>query len=273
VSENTVTSWLNGLEMWHSFNGAPWHGGRILKRTKRGIAKLTPLSSRRPPREPVSYQHMLTLRHNLDLSNTRDAAIWATACTAWCGICRLGELLPSTNSLDTSRHVTRNCTIRRGTASNYHNFISFFVPRTKTSITGDWITLTASNDTLDPVAALEHHLFINNACPPSSSLFAYDSIHGYSTLTKPDFIHVCNTIWSSNGLGAIQGHGFRIGGTTYLLLKGVSPWIVMKQGRWSSKAFLKYWRKVESILPLFIGDAFDKIHNLRMSVFASLGLS
>jgi hypothetical protein len=44
-----------------------------------------------------------------------------------------------------------------------------------------------------------------------------------------------------------------------LLLAGVDPWIVMKQGRWSSKAFLAYWRKVEIILPLFIGNAFDKL--------------
>jgi hypothetical protein len=45
VSEHTVSSWLSGLEMWHSINGAPWHSGRILKHTKRGVAKLTPPSS------------------------------------------------------------------------------------------------------------------------------------------------------------------------------------------------------------------------------------
>ncbi|KAF8229212.1 hypothetical protein L208DRAFT_1287590 [Tricholoma matsutake] len=27
VSEHTVSSWLSSLEMWHSINGAPWHGG------------------------------------------------------------------------------------------------------------------------------------------------------------------------------------------------------------------------------------------------------
>lgn len=45
VSKHTVSSWLSGLEMWHSINGAPWHGGRILKRTKWGVAKLVPPSS------------------------------------------------------------------------------------------------------------------------------------------------------------------------------------------------------------------------------------
>jgi hypothetical protein len=88
VSENTISSWLSSLKMWHSINGAPWHGGRILKCTKRGVAKLTPPSSRKPPRDPVSLEHMLALRQHLDLSNTRDCAIWAAACTAWRGITR-----------------------------------------------------------------------------------------------------------------------------------------------------------------------------------------
>jgi hypothetical protein len=31
---------------------------------------------------------MVALWNGLDLSNTRDATIWAVACTAWCGITR-----------------------------------------------------------------------------------------------------------------------------------------------------------------------------------------
>jgi hypothetical protein len=88
VSDHTITSWLMGLEMWHSINGATWHGGQILKRTKCGVAKLTPPSSRKPPRDPVSLDHMRALRAHLDLTNTRDCAIWAAACTAWRGITR-----------------------------------------------------------------------------------------------------------------------------------------------------------------------------------------
>lgn len=67
-------------------------------------------------------------------------------------------------------------------------------------------------------------------------------------------------------MGALNGHGFRIGGTTHLLLHGVDPWVVMKQGRWSSAAFLLYWRNVEEILPLFIGDSLDTLNSLKDSV-------
>lgn len=84
VSKGTVTSWLSGLEMWH--NGAPWHGGHILKCTKHGVTKLTPPSSHKPPCDPVFLQHMVALHQHLNLSNTQDCPIWAAACTAWWGI-------------------------------------------------------------------------------------------------------------------------------------------------------------------------------------------
>ncbi|KAJ6573337.1 hypothetical protein B0H10DRAFT_2105233 [Mycena sp. CBHHK59/15] len=79
-------------------------------------------------------------------------------------------------------------------------------------------------------------------------------------------METCNAIWFAAGLGALNGHGFRIGGTTHLLLHGVDPWVVMKQGRWSSAAFLLYWRNVEEILPLFIGDSLDTLNSLKDSV-------
>jgi hypothetical protein len=59
-----------------------------------------------------------------------------------------------------------------------------------------------------------------------------------------------------------------LAGTTFLLLAGVDPWVVMKQGRWSLKSFFQYWRKVENILPLFIGDALDsaRFHSIKDTI-------
>ncbi|KAJ7202366.1 hypothetical protein GGX14DRAFT_301487, partial [Mycena pura] len=88
VSAGTVASWLSGLQLWHQLNGAPWHGGEILWRTKKGVSKLAPPSSRRPPRDPVSRQHMFVLRKYLDLGNTFDAAVWAAATSSWKGCAR-----------------------------------------------------------------------------------------------------------------------------------------------------------------------------------------
>jgi len=268
VASGTVSTWLSGLQLWHAVNFAPWHGAALLSRTRKGVSKLAPPSSRRLPRDPVTFNHMTVLRAALDLSNTRDSAIWAAACTAWRDCTRLGEILvDSASAFDPSRNVTRDCPKKRGMASNGHKFLQFKVPWTKTRLSlGDWLTSTETFDDVDAVSALEHHLFVNATVPDSSPLFAYTTLSGWAHLTRSDFVARCNEIWSAAGMGALNGHGFRIGGTTHLLLRGVDPWIVMKQGRWSSAAFLVYWRNVEEILPLFIGDSLDTFTSLKNSV-------
>jgi len=64
-----------------------------------------------------------------------------------------------------------------------------------------------------------------------------------------------NTIWMAVGHPNMPGHAFRIGRAMELLLEGVHPDIVATQGHWKSRAFLDYWRQIESILPLFIATA------------------
>ncbi|KAI0065325.1 hypothetical protein BV25DRAFT_1869020 [Artomyces pyxidatus] len=239
VSRSTVEAWLSGLQLWHAVQGAPWHGGHILRRVKQGAYKLAPASSR--------LDHMRALRQGLDVSNARDAAIWAAAMVAWAGCCRLGEIfIDSPSTFDSSKHVTRNCSISRGLADNGHHFLKFKIPWSKTKLhAGDTIIITESLHGLDPYSALEHHLFVNEPVPANT-------ISGYAHLTRSDFMLRCNTIWSTTGFSSLTGHSFRIGGTTHLLLSGVDPWVVMAQGRWTSKAFLSYWRKTELILPTFI---------------------
>ena len=106
VSGGTIASWLSGLQLWHTFNNAAWVGGQVLRQTRTGASALAPLSSSRPPRPPVTLLLLRTLKSGLTLSNTRDAAIWAVACTAWQDCCRLGELVPpSKASFDPARHV------------------------------------------------------------------------------------------------------------------------------------------------------------------------
>jgi hypothetical protein len=128
VASGTVSTWLSGLQLWHTINFAPWRGDALLKRTRKGVSKLAPPSTRRLPRDPVTYNHMTVLRAGLDLSNTRDSAVWATACTAWRDCARLGEVLvDSVSSFDPARKVTRGCPKKRGVASNGHKFLGLKV--------------------------------------------------------------------------------------------------------------------------------------------------
>jgi len=254
VGKKTMEHWLYGLELWHSINGAPWHGGLILKRVVEGAGNLAPKSSIEPKRDPVTLQHLQALRKNLDLTNSFDASVFAVACIAFWSCCRLGELLIDTD-FDPARQVSRSTAIKRGTASNGIRYSKFHIPSSKTKgLKGDDINISDSTCDCSAYSAFEHHLSANSKVPGDAPLFAYETADGgWSPMRRSWFVDRCNAIWKKEGLGSLKGHGFRIGGTTHLLLLGIDPWIVMVQGRWSSKAFLTYWRQCEEILPLFLG--------------------
>ncbi|KIK79253.1 hypothetical protein PAXRUDRAFT_161759, partial [Paxillus rubicundulus Ve08.2h10] len=74
----------------------------------------------------------------------------------------------------------------------------------------------------------------------------------------------CNEVWVSQGYPDMPRHAFCIGGTTKLLLQGISPEIIATQGRWTSRAFLQYWRHIEMVLPLFISSFSDvaRLHSI-----------
>ena len=268
VSGKTISSWLAGLQLWHAVNGAPWLGGNLLKRTTRGASRLAPASSSESPREPVTYEHMLTLRSLLDLSDTKDAAVWAVAAVAFRCCTRLGELLiGSQGSYSLAKHVSRGTHFRRGMSPSGRTFLQFRIPWTKTTYSrGDWIFATSTDDPVNSVTALEHHLVVNAGVPQHAPLFAYETTAGWTCLTRNAFLGRCREVWTSSTFSSPKGHGFRIGGTTFLLLCGVDPWIVMKQGRWSSKAFLTYWRKIETILAMFIPDSLPTLPTIRRAI-------
>jgi hypothetical protein len=189
VAGGTIASWLSGLQMWHSVNSATWAGGRILKRTQAGAGKLAPALSTRPRRNPIMIHHLRTLREGLDLTNTRDSAVWAVACTAWRDCCRLGELVPPSQSdFEPARHVSRGCSVVRGTAGNGRQYIQFKLPWTKTRRQeGDWIVSTETRDDVDCVAALEHHLAVSPGVPSAAPLFAFETHSGHAILSRDSF--------------------------------------------------------------------------------------
>jgi hypothetical protein len=90
-SSDCINGWLSGIKWWHTFQGAEWNGGEMLTTVKKGVAKLVPTSSRRDKREPVTLERMHCLLRGLDLSNAKDAAIYAASCVAFHGICRFAK--------------------------------------------------------------------------------------------------------------------------------------------------------------------------------------
>jgi hypothetical protein len=173
---------------------------------------------------------------------------------------RSSELsVPSRNAFDPSRHVMRDSSFVYGRTSSGVDYVILHIPWSKTEGSrGAKITLTDINDPTSPVPAFRHHHLANVNVPPSAPLFAYETNDGgWQPLTKVNWLARCNKIWTANGFDPLVTHTFRIGGCTELLLRGTNPDIVCVQGRWKSRAFLQYWRKIQDILPLFISNSFS----------------
>ncbi|KAJ6620377.1 hypothetical protein B0H10DRAFT_2216152 [Mycena sp. CBHHK59/15] len=256
-SDGTLNNWLAGLKIWHDINGAQWNGDSAqMKRIKAGVKKLVPKTSKRAKRPPVTIEHMYMLYSTLDLTNCRDAAVWAVACVAFWGCCRLGELLPTNQvSFHPSHHVTRGeeVMLELNDDGKAHS-TGFHIPWSKvTKEEGADICVSEPEPGISTQYAMRQHLHANKNVPLHASLFAYETdTGGHHNLTKTEYLARVNGIWKAGGMLTVNGHSARIGGATELLLRGVNPDVVAQQGRWSSHSFLLYWRKIQTILPLFI---------------------
>ncbi|KAG1867443.1 DNA breaking-rejoining enzyme [Suillus tomentosus] len=262
VAAMMAQNWLAGLHFWHNLHGAPWFG--------HSLSKVVPDSSKCPRQPPVMLDHIHALFCRLDLSNAFDMSMFAVTCvTFWC-CCRLGELvIDSVSSFDPVRHVSRSTKIRHHALQNQIPFIVFHIPWTKTTH-GDGTNIVASkiDDLTNPVTALNHHLSANSAIPPTAPFFTYETARGgWMPMTRPWFLAHCNWIWRDAWLLELMGHCFRIGGASELLLRGIPLDVVAMQGHWKSRAFLDYWCKIESILPLFVTSSFM---DARISLIHSL---
>ncbi|GBE86646.1 hypothetical protein SCP_0905260 [Sparassis crispa] len=259
IARSTVDTWMAGLAFWHALHGAPWSGGKMLRVTCSAISKTAPAAKEK--RAPVTIEHLYALRSHLDLSNSFDAAVYAVACVAfWC--CRrLGELvIPSAGTFDPSKHIARSAPITYRTLPGGIEYAVFHVPWTKTTKQlGADIIATELGDPSSAVIALRHHQQANAKVPAHAPLFSFETTDstGWAPMTRDWFLNRCNQVWSTAGFEHLTGHCFRIGGATELLLRGTHPDVVATQGSWKSRAFLEYWRKIESILPLFISQSFS----------------
>lgn len=256
LSGSTIKNRIAALKAWHTSNNWPWLGGDRLIRVIKGVQNATPTSTN-PKRPPASIHALETLADNLNHDNPLDLAIFACACTAFWGQCRLGELLPVNHSFDPMLLPLRRAI--RYSPGNKDTWV-LNLPATKTNRRGQDIILVKQTGKTNPLRALHNHLQ-KNKNPIDMPLFTFTKDNSLHTLTKKIFLGRCNDIWSQSSFPVLTGHSFRIGGTTHLLLSGVPPDVVKTTGRWSSDAFLKYWRAIEYIAPIHLQDVSTKKSN------------
>ena len=252
LNGSTIRNRFSALKAWHHVHNANWQGGMRLRIVLNGVRNLAPRSSMRPPRPPISLSMLSQLISSLNLDDPLDVAIAACASVSFWGQCRLGELL-ATSSSDFSIFIRPSRSHFRPSKRNSTSY-TLFLPRTKTHRHGDNVVLVTQDGISNPLSLLRHHLNIN-ILPANSPLFTYVTASGPRVLTRDLFLARCNEVWATFGYPRTTGHSFRIGGTTHLLLAGIPPDVVKVMGRWSSDSFLRYWRHLEDIAPLYATNA------------------
>nr|GAT48555.1 DNA breaking-rejoining enzyme [Mycena chlorophos] len=247
---STARNDMSALKAWHVAQEKPWQASPRLHYVLCGVENLSPEASRKLPRPPITCDMLSCLRQDLDFSSSFDLAVFAAACMAFWGQCRLGEILYTSKKDPQSEHKPSRADVSNSVRESGSLVVR--IPRTKTKKQGDDVVLVPQVGPLNPVVALRMHLIASASLPTSAPLFAYVSDTAFRPLTRHAFLTRCNEVWARSGFPRLTGHSFRIGGTTELLLQGVPPDVVKAMGRWSSDAFLRYWRSLEDLAPLYV---------------------
>ncbi|RXW12374.1 hypothetical protein EST38_g13479 [Candolleomyces aberdarensis] len=255
-SGSAAKNYVYGVKAWHTVHALPWRvDENQLTAALSAVEKMTPPSSRRPKRHPVTVDWLCKVAGQLDMSKPLDVAVFACLTTVFWSVSRLGEfVVPSVDSFDPAAHITRSC-VSQGTEGRLGLPVTTFnLPRTKKAPNGEPAQWSSQRGATDPEAALAAHFTINNP-GENDHLFAWRSTgNKLVPLSRRTFFRRVERAVAAAGLESMNGHGLRIGGVLEFLLRGVSFEVVKVLGRWSSDAFLLYLRKHGAILAPYIQD-------------------
>ncbi|CAD6939061.1 unnamed protein product [Tilletia caries] len=167
-----------------------------------------------------------------DPKDAAEVAVVAAAATGFWGLCRLGELVSSTDKAQQFHNITR----AQATESKVFGGVptmALNLPRTKTHAQGDTVVIAHQKEECDPIRLLRLHLqqspCASKEAEKSTPLFAYRDKESLTPLTRTKFISTIGAIGKRAGLGPLHGHSMRIGGCTALLTRVMAPYLVINQ--------------------------------------------
>jgi hypothetical protein len=138
-SGSTIRGKVAAIRAWHIYNDTPWFSSIRLVYVLKGATNLTPTTSLCSPCLPVMNDMLLLLSSSLNLQNHFDTAIFFTACAAFWGQLRLGEILPPTQF---NYDITLLLHITNISSPSSMGSRSLHLPHTKTSpVKGELVML------------------------------------------------------------------------------------------------------------------------------------
>ncbi|KAJ7103671.1 hypothetical protein B0H15DRAFT_768136 [Mycena belliarum] len=199
IAGSTARGAIAAVKAWHVVHDADWNGGLRLRYTLRGVENLAPSSSKRDERPPVTAEMLDILERELNHTDPKDAAVFATACCAFWGQARLGELLSNAQGSWKQGRIPLGSDLKPpGTRAGSR---ILRLPYTKTKgARGEDAMLCRQRGPSDPIRALASHVAINDV-QPDLPLFAHRNRRGdLVCLTRRKFLDRCNEVWARNGI-------------------------------------------------------------------------
>ncbi|KAE8236298.1 hypothetical protein A4X13_0g9195, partial [Tilletia indica] len=229
-----LSDWISGLKAWHTLNNLPWLADdERLSIIRRGVTNLQPAP--RPPREPMTVEWLDKLYHAAKRDDPAEMAVVAAAATGFWGLCRLGEIVSSSDVAERQHNITRAQAIE-SLAFGSVPTLTLRLPRTKTQPQGDTVVVAHQKEECDPIKLMHLHLqqspCADKKAEATTPLFAYRGKRALVPLTRSKFLSTIGAIGRRAGIGPLHGHSMRIGGCTALLSRGVPPDRVQLHGRW-----------------------------------------
>ncbi len=203
--------------------------GELFRQTCKGLNNFFGQVDKVEPMHALTLEDLSGIFDQLNLNNFEDSCFWACLTTAFFGLLRVSEY--SDGALQ-QRHV-------RATSQG----VILTIPFSKTSLHPVDVRLSARDDFLCPLKAVEHYqLFLGKASQELKAAFFLAKPRATDPLPKAKFIAKLKGHVKALGLDPAHysGHSMRRGGCTAMFLAGVNETFIAAHGRWRSLAYRKY---------------------------------
>ena len=193
---------------------------------------------------PMTPQILKKMFSHLDMSVTRDRALWCSFLISFYGLLRKSNAVPKSATYDVNKVLVRR-NLKVDTANNLV-YIYLGYGKTNNFCTRDVLIPVPGNSdpALDPVRHMRA-LFSTVRADANTPAFSYspDKFVTYSMFTSR-----LKALLKKAGIDAslYSGHSFRRGAATFLHQCGGTALMIQASGDWSSQCFTRYLYMTES---------------------------
>ena len=237
---NSIKQYLNIIRILHQQRGFsnPLEGDFLLTTTLRGVRRH--LGDRVHRKVPVTPRLLLLLLRGLNLSQPRDANIWAAALLMFFGLLRRSHVLVnSLKDFDTTKHLRRQdlCFDNKGLQVRVRWSKTNQFRTTETVIPYPRVR----DHPLCPTQAVFHAVSLSPSAPKDGPALVLPG-GGHPPVPPQTFVNRVRTILSDHVQDPVEvgGHSFRRGGACWALSQQVPVDTIRQLGNWVSNSYTAY---------------------------------